>query len=158
MATILPDKLPKIAYPILIGIAILILLILTFYSGWKYYKSNQEPEIADTNNYENMELENFLASNGKQNCQMNGGPHTSNTRYVIITLFGNKMFMLHKMTQFAEFLEYMITRIILFSIDESTKIRKLEQENQTLKRLIKHQNIPILDENSDVIIDNGLAR
>ena len=66
--------------------------------------------------------------------------------------------MLHKMTQFAEFLEYMITRIILFSIDESTKIRKLEQENQTLKRLIKHQNIPILDENSDVIIDNGLAR
>ena len=46
----------------------------------------------------------------------------------------------------------------LFSIDESTKIQKLEQENQTLKRLIKHQNIPILDENSDVIIDNGLAR
>ena len=45
-----------------------------------------------------------------------------------------------------------------FSIDESTKIQKLEQENQTLKRLIKHQNIPILDENSDVIIDNGLAR
>ena len=66
--------------------------------------------------------------------------------------------MLHKMTQFAEFLEYMITSIILFSIDESTKIQKLEQENQTLKRLIKHQNIPILDENSDVIIDNGLAR
>ena len=66
--------------------------------------------------------------------------------------------MLHKMTQFAKFLEYMITCIILFSIDESTKIQKLEQENQTLKRLIKHQNIPILDENSDVIIDNGLAR
>ena len=66
--------------------------------------------------------------------------------------------MLHKMTQFAKFLEYMITGIILFSIDESTKIQKLEQENQTLKRLIKHQNIPILDENSDVIIDNGLAR
>ena len=128
MATILPDKLPIIAYPILIGIAILILLILTFYSGWKYYKSNQEPEIADTNNYENLELENFLASNGKQNCQMNGGPHTSNTRYVIITLFGNKMFMLHKMTQFAEFLEYMITSIIYLVLMNQQKFRNLNKK------------------------------
>ena len=81
MATILPEKLPKIAFPILIGIAILILFILAFYYGLKYFKSNQEePEIAETN-YENLELENFLASNGKQTCQMNGGPHMSSSRY-----------------------------------------------------------------------------
>ena len=62
--------------------------------------------------------------------------------------------MLHKMTQ-NEIYDNLHN---FFSIDESTKIQKLEQENQTLKRLIKHQNIPILDENFDVIIDNGLAR
>ena len=36
-------------------------------------------------------------------------------------------------------------------------MQKLEHENQTLKRLIKDRNIPI-DENSDVIIENELAR
>ena len=65
-----------------------------------------------------------------------------------------KMFMLHKMTKNGIY----DNLHNFFSIDESTKIQILEQENQTLKRLIKHQNIPILDENSDVIIDNGLAR
>ena len=79
MATILPEKLPIIAYPTLIGIGILILLILTFYYGLKYFRSNQEDSEIPESNSSALELENFLA-NGRQTCQMNGGPHISSTR------------------------------------------------------------------------------